>query len=107
MDKETQEKIGQLQMIEQGMQSFMMQKQQFRAQLMEVESALKELEGTEEAFKIVGTIMIKAEKKDLVKELDEKKERLSLRIKSIETQENKLKEKSASMQKEVMKQLKE
>jgi len=107
MDKETQEKIGQLQMLEQSMQSFMMQKQQFRAQLMEVDSALKELENTNEAFKIVGTVMIKAEKEDLVKELDEKKERLSLRIKSIETQENQLKEKAASMQKEVMNQLNE
>ena len=107
MDKETQEKIGQLQMLEQSMQSFMMQKQQFRAQLMEVESALKELENTSEAFKIVGTVMIKAEKESLVKELEEKKERLSLRIKSIETQENQLKEKSASMQKEVMNQLNE
>ena len=74
---------------------------------MEVESALKELENTSEAFKIVGTVMIKAEKESLVKELEEKKERLSLRIKSIETQENQLKEKSASMQKEVMNQLNE
>ena len=37
--KEVQEKLGQLQMMEQNMQNFGMQKQMFQQQLVEVESA--------------------------------------------------------------------
>ena len=47
MEKTTEEKIAQLQMIEQGMQNFLLQKQQFQAQIIEIESALKELEKSE------------------------------------------------------------
>jgi len=38
------------------MQNVLMQKQQFQAQLMEIDSALSELEKTNEAYKIVGNI---------------------------------------------------
>ena len=106
MEKATQEKIEQLQMLEQSMQSFMMQKQQFQAQLIEIESALKELEGAEKAYKIVGNIMISAEKDALKKDLQEKKDRIELRIKTLEKQEGTIKDKASSMQSEVLKKLK-
>jgi prefoldin beta subunit len=106
MEKETQEKIQQLQMIEQGMQNFLMQKQQIQAQIIEIESALKELENTEESFKIVGNIMVKADKETLKKDLTAKKEVLDLRIKSVEKQEKEMKDKASAMQSEVMKNLK-
>ena len=41
VEKETEKKISQLQMMEQSMQSFLLQKQQFQAQLIEVESAFR------------------------------------------------------------------
>ncbi len=107
MNKNTEEKIGQLQSIEQGMQSFLMQKQQIQMQLMETESALKELDKTEKAYKIVGNIMVNSDKEGLKKELEEKKERLELKIKSIENQEKQMKEKASSVQSEVMNGLKE
>ena len=44
VSKETEQKIQQLQLIEQSMQQFLMQKQSFQTQLVEIESALKELE---------------------------------------------------------------
>lgn len=106
MEKATQEKIEQLQMLEQSMQSFMIQKQQFQAQLIEIESALKELEGAEKAYKIVGNIMISAEKDALKKDLQEKKDRIELRIKTLEKQEGTIKDKASSMQSEVLKKLK-
>lgn len=84
----------------------MMQKQQFQAQLVEIESALNELKNAKTAYKIVGNIMIDAKKEDLEKDLKEKKEKTELRIKTLETQEKKLKEKASSMQAEVMKDLK-
>jgi prefoldin beta subunit len=100
--EEMQEKIKQLQMLEQALQQLLMQKQQFQLQLMEVDSAIKELEGKEEAYKIVGSIMISSKKEDLDKELKEKKETLELRISSIDKQETETREKASTMQKEVI-----
>lgn len=97
-----QEKIQQLQMLEQSMTQLLMQKQQFQMQLMEVESALKEIQTSEKNYKIVGNIMVSASKDELKKELDEKKEMLDLRINSIEKQEKDQKEKAEELQKEVM-----
>ena len=102
MNKQTEQKIQQLGLLEQNMQATAVQKQGFQLQLLEVESALKELQQTEEAYKIVANIMIKATKADLKKELKDKKEVLELRINSIEKQENKLREKASSLQKEVL-----
>ncbi|MBD3248933.1 prefoldin subunit beta [Candidatus Woesearchaeota archaeon] len=108
MNKETEEKIGQLQSIEQGMQSFLMQKQQLQMQMMEIESALKEIgKNSEKAYKIIGNIMVSSEKEELKKELEEKKKRIELKIKSVENQEKQMKEKASSVQSEVMKGLKE
>ena len=106
MEKTTEEKIQQLQLIEQGMQNFLIQKQQFQAQMVEIESALKELEKSETAYKIVGNIMVSANKEELVKDLKSKKEMIELRIKTLERQEAQMKEKATAMQSEVMEKLK-
>ena len=102
MKKKTEQKIEQRQMLEQSMQNFMLQKQQFQAQLLEIESALKELEGANTAYKIIGNIMINAEKDVLKKDLEEKKEKIELRIKTLEKQEGTIKDKASSMQSEVL-----
>ncbi len=100
--KEIEEKIQQMQLIEQNRQSFLMQKQSFQIQLAETESAIKELENAEEAYRIIGNVMIKSKKADLEKELASKKEVLDLRIKTLEKQETKLREQAAKLQKEVL-----
>ena len=107
MEKTTEDKIQQLQMIEQGMQNFLMQKQQFQTQLVEIESALTELEKTDTAYKIVGNIMVSSDKEELLNELKSKKEVVELRIKTLEKQESQMKEKAGTMQSEVMEKLKE
>ena len=71
--KETEQKIAQLQLMEQNLQSFLMQRQQFQSQLVEVESALKELDKSKESYKIVGNIMVSTSKEELKKDLEEKK----------------------------------
>ena len=106
MEKDTEKKIGQLQMMEQSINTFLMQKQQLQAQLIEMDSALKELKNTENAYKIVGNIMIKSKKEDLEKDLTSKKEAIELRIKTLEKQETQMKNKSKTLQEEVMKKLK-
>lgn len=107
VEKETEKKISQLQMMEQSMQTFLMQKQQFQAQLIEIESALKELERTKEAYKIVGNIMVSSTKEELESDLKKKKELIELRIKTLEKQESQIKERASTIQAEVMKELKE
>lgn len=98
-----QEKIQQLQTIEQNMQHLLKQRQQFQMQLMEVDSAVEELKKTEKAYRIIGNIMVLSEKSALEKELTEKKERMELRVKSVEKQENALKEQAKKLREEVMK----
>ena len=62
--------------------------------MLEVENAIIELKNTETAYKIVGNIMVSSTKDDLNAELKEKKELFEERIKTLEKQENKLKEDS-------------
>ena len=106
VSKETEQKIGQLQMFEQSLQSFLGQKQQFQVQLVEVESALNELDNTEKAYKIVGNIMVETDKNELKAELQSKKEMLELRIKTMEKQEVHIREKAEKLQSEILKKIK-
>ena len=94
LSKEAQETIQRLQMMEQNMQSLNSQKQQFQAQLFEIEGALKELETSPVAYKIVGGIMIGVDKVSLQKELQGRKELFDLRVQTLEKQEKQLKEKA-------------
>ena len=103
---DTEQKIGHLQMLEQSLQSFLGQKQQFQMQLVEIESALSELADTPKAYKIVGNIMVEADKVELKSDLESKKETFELRIKSIEKQENQVREKASKLQAEVLKTMK-
>ncbi len=103
MKKEIEEKINQLQIIEQNLQEFFMQKQNFQNQLMEVNSALGELnKSKDDCYKLVGNVMFKEKKENLIKELKNKKDILDLRIKNIEKQEKKIKEQATELQKEVV-----
>ncbi len=100
------EKMQQMQLIEQNLQQFLMQKQQFQQSMIETESALNELSNAKESYKILGGVMLSTNKEELQKELTMKKEEINLRIKTIETQEKKLKEKADELRKEFMKETK-
>ena len=101
--KETEEKVRQLQMFEQNMHSIITQKQTFQSQILEIENALSELKNAEgKVYKIVGTIMIDATKDNLEKDLNERKEVLDLRLKSLKKQEDDFRERAEKLQKEVM-----
>ena len=103
--KDVQEKINKLSMMEQSLHSFLAQKQAFQSQLVELESALDELKKTDKAYRIVGNVMVSADKVSLSKDLEQKKEILDLRIKSLEKQEGKMREKTSELQSEVMKEI--
>lgn len=102
LGKDAQESIQRLQMLEQNLQALSMQKQQFQAQLFEVEGALKEISSSNVVYKMVGGIMIGAEKEPLQKELQAKKELLELRVQTLEKQEKQVKDKAKKLQEEVM-----
>jgi prefoldin beta subunit len=106
MEKDTEKKIEQLQLMEQSIQTVLMQRQQLQAQLIEIESALKEIQGTDNAYKILGNIMVKTDKNTLENELKSKKEIVDLKTKTLEKQEKSIRDRSKSLQEEVMKRLK-
>ncbi|MEK6932335.1 MAG: prefoldin subunit [Nanoarchaeota archaeon] len=105
--KEQERNIQELQMMEQNLSQLLMQKQNFQSRLLENENALSELSSTKkQPYKIIGGIMVAMEKEDLQKDLNSEKEIFELRIKNIEKQENKLKERAQELQKEILKELK-
>lgn len=79
--------------MEHNLHALAMQKQQFQTQLFETEGALKELANTTQAYKIIGGIMVAADKNALIKELESRKEILDIRVQSIEKQEKQIKAK--------------
>jgi prefoldin beta subunit len=108
INKETESQIKELQLLEQNLQSILMQKQAFQMELSEVENALEELaKASGEAYKIVGNIMIKSTKDDLIKELKQKKDLIELRLKSINSQEKSLEEDSENLRKTVLSKIKQ
>jgi len=75
---------------------------------MEIENALKELSETkEETYKLIGNILVKKNKEDLINELDSKKGVINIRVKNINKQEEQIKEKAEKLQSEVVKEIKQ
>jgi len=107
MPNPNEEKMQELQSMEQNLQLMLNQKQTFQAQLLEVDNALSELEKTQhQVYKIIGTIMVASNKQQTIKELEERKNILELRIKTIEKQENNIKQKANKLQEELLKEMK-
>ena len=102
IDKETKKKISKLQMLEQRLQSLAMQKQTFQTQSMESDNALREIDNSEDTYKVVGNVMISVEKTELKKELTSKKEMADMKVTNLEKEEKKLREEATELQKEVM-----
>ena len=102
-----EQKIQELQMLEHHLQQIVLQKQAFQMEIAETQSALKEVEKSgEDIFKIVGQLMLKADKKETVEELNNKDKILSLRIKTLEKQEASLSEKLEKAKEEFTKSMK-
>jgi prefoldin beta subunit len=102
----TSNKVNQLQMLRQSLESVVMQKQQIESSLIEIDSAISQLSSSNKSFKIIGKIMIESSNDDLKKELEEKKEVIQIRLKNFTSQEEKIKKDMEELQKEVVAQLK-
>lgn len=89
------EQVGRLNQLQQNLQAILMQKQQIEIELVEVDKALEELgkAGADDTvYKTAGPVLIKANKDDVVKELEEKKELANTRVMVLSKQETRLKE---------------
>lgn len=100
--------ISQFQNYQQQLQSILIQKESLKIQNMEIERAMEELNATTQktAYKITGQVMVSKSVEELKKELDETKENVDLRIKSLEKNEERINNKLKDLQekiKEVMK----
>jgi prefoldin beta subunit len=104
MDKETQKNIQELQALEQNLHNILMQKQAFQLEINETTNALEEIKGTkDEVYKITGSRMLKTEKNKVLKELEERKKILELRLSTIEKQENAIESKAEQLKEQTKK----
>ena len=105
LDKETQIKIQEMQILEHNFEQLLLQKQAFTLELNDTKHSLEELEkASDEVFKIVGRqIIIRTKKEDLQKDLSHKQELIELRLKNIEKQEEEFSKKVVSLREEIVK----
>lgn len=74
IDSETAKKIQELQILEQNLQTFLMQKQTIQVELNEILNALTDLKKSDdEVYKLVGGLVLKSDKTVLTQELEEKR----------------------------------
>ena len=83
-----EEDLKKLQQLQQQAQILMLQKQNFQLQQVEVENAIKELEDSKEenVHELVGNILIKKKKSEVMPKLKDASETLKLRISSLDKQ---------------------
>src|SRR5919106_1379007 len=90
------EQLSRLQQLQQNLQAIMMQKQQVELEIVEIDRALDELRKLEgnnaSVYKSAGPLLIKTNKDDVQKELEEKKELSNTRLTVLGKQETRVKD---------------
>ena len=101
--------LNQLEQIRQQLQLMGAQKSQLESQDREADLALKGLEGLPEdatVYKTAGSLLVRSDdRKALRVELEEEKETISVRVKTLNRQEEKLKERFTELQDSLQKAL--
>lgn len=104
-NEQLQKDVQEYQLSQQQLQLIMNQKMQSTMQLRETKDALEELRtaaaGTE-VFKSVGRILVKSDMGAIKDDLSEQSETLDVRIKSLDKQEKRLKDKMSTMEKTLL-----
>ncbi len=91
MPKELEHDINEFQTAQNQLQMIVIQKQQVKMQLEEIDDALEELKGKSgKVFKSIGSVLVESKADDVVKELNENKETMKVRIGVLGKQEEKL-----------------
>jgi prefoldin beta subunit len=106
---QVQNQLMQLRQLQQQAQSVALQKSQVDSLLRETESALGELEkiGPDDAiYRAAGSVLVKAKRDEVKANLAEKKETYSLRLKTLERQEERIKKRGEELQQQLQQSLK-
>jgi len=105
LPKKLQDQLAMFQQMQQQTQIIASQKQNMAFQVSEIERALDALEKVKEGdavYKSTGSLLIKAENKEtVVKDLEEEKETLEVRVKALGKQFDRMKEILNGLQKEI------
>ena len=107
LDEETQQKIQELQMMEQSFQQLLMQKNAFSMESNETDFIIEQMKKTKgEVSRIIGNqVVIKSTKEEILEDMEKKKKLIGTRMESIEKQEKEFSEKIESIRDEVMKKI--
>jgi prefoldin beta subunit len=90
-----QEQLMKMQQAQQSLQSILLQKQQLEMEQVDSDKAIEELKKASDddtVYKHAGSILIKSTKKDLIAELEERKELANTRSTVLAKQESRVKE---------------
>jgi prefoldin beta subunit len=106
--EETKNMIAEFQTSQQQLQSVLIQKESLKLQMFDIERALEELGKTKQsnAYKITGQLMVSKPVEEIKNELNQVKEDIDVRVKSLERTEERLNKKLKDLQiklKEVIK----
>lgn len=90
------EQLSRLQQLQQNLQAIMIQKQQVELEIVEIDRALEELRKLQgdnaSVYKGAGPLLVKTNKDDVLKELEEKKELSNTRLTVLGKQETRVKD---------------
>ena len=90
---QAQQLLEQAQMYQQQLQTLVTQKESLNMQQTEIQKALTELSNTkDDVYKVAGPVLIKSDVETLKKELTEKVDFISIRVKTLEKGEKRLKD---------------
>jgi prefoldin beta subunit len=94
-----EELLNELQLQNQQLQTILIQKQSLMIQGKEVERALEEIEkGGEEIYRSVGPILVKTNREDIKKDLEEDREETEIKINSLDKQEIRIRKRIKEIQ---------
>jgi len=101
--KQQEQILEQFQAYQQQAQNVLAQRNAFSLELRDINNALDELKKTEEekVYKISGPLLIKSNKEEVMKELEERRDIIELRLKTLERQEAKIKEKLEELKEKI------
>ena len=105
---EAQEKIEELQDLQETAQQVAQQKQQAETQLQESKTAVETLDGIEgdtQMYREVGELLIETDYDDAYDDLEEKIDSLEVRVQTLEKQENRVQEQFEELQQELQQML--
>ena len=100
------EHLTRFEQAQQNLQAIMVQKQQVEVELTEVEKALAELSKTVDTaniYKSIGSMLVKTNRKDMLKELNERRELGNTRVTVLAKQENRTRDSLKEIQTKIEK----